>query len=53
MMQISTDQCGNDYCGDFGSCQISNQIYVFSACKCTSGMFKALSSQVYPDNILI
>ena len=39
VIQISSDQCANDYCGEFGTCYIVNsQLNMFSACKCTAGI---------------
>lgn len=38
LIQISSDQCANDYCGDYGTCYIINsQLNLVSACKCSGG----------------
>ena len=38
VIQISSDQCANDYCGDYGTCYIINsQLNLVSACKCSGG----------------
>ena len=37
VIKLSTDQCGNEYCGEFGTCFISKQQNVFSSCRCSSG----------------
>lgn len=38
MVQIVSDQCANDYCGDYGTCYIINsQLNLVSACKCSGG----------------
>lgn len=35
ILQVASDQCANDYCGDYGTCNIVNsQTNLFSACKC-------------------
>lgn len=38
VIQIVSDQCSNDYCGDYGTCYIINsQLNLVSACKCAGG----------------
>ncbi len=43
-----SDQCANNYCGDYGTCYIINsQLNLVSACKCAGGTFSArISSEV-------
>jgi hypothetical protein len=37
-IHVVSDQCANDYCGDYGTCFIINsQLNLVSACKCTAG----------------
>lgn len=38
VIQISSDQCANDYCGEYGTCYIVNsQLNLVSTCKCSGG----------------
>ena len=61
VIQISSDQCANDYCGDYGTCYIINsQLNLVSACKCSGGYEgygctdsrNAIPSRVYLASVL-
>lgn len=61
VIQMSSDQCSNDYCSEYGNCFIVNsQLNVFSACKCIGGYEgygctdsrNAISSKTYLASVL-
>jgi hypothetical protein len=38
IIQVITDQCTLDYCGDYGTCNIANsQNNIYSSCQCNTG----------------
>jgi len=38
VIKMSSDQCANDYCGEYGTCYIINsQLNLVSSCKCSGG----------------
>ncbi len=39
VIKMSSDQCANDYCGEYGTCYIINsQLNLVSSCKCSGGL---------------
>ncbi len=61
VIQISSDQCANDYCGEYGTCYIVNsQLNLVSTCKCSGGFEgygcsdsrNAIPSRVYLASVL-
>lgn len=61
IVQIASDQCANNYCGDHGTCYIINsQLNLVSGCKCKGGYqgygctddSKAISSSIYLASVL-
>lgn len=58
---MASDQCSNDYCGDYGTCYIINsQLNLVSACKCSGGYEgygctdgrNAIPSRIYLASVL-
>ena len=61
VIQVASDQCSNDYCGDYGTCYIINsQLNLVSACKCSGGYEgygctdgrNAIPSRIYLASVL-